>query len=40
MVTKDELRHILTDIESYYIERTILTDNADKFCYVILFDKQ
>lgn len=35
MITKDELKHILTDTESYHVERTISTDNADKFCQVI-----
>jgi ATP-dependent DNA helicase RecG len=35
MITKDELKHILTDTESYHIERTISTDNADKFCQAI-----
>lgn len=32
MITKNELKHILTDTESYHAERTISTDNADKFC--------
>ena len=35
MITKDELKHILTDTESYHIERTISIDNADKFCQAI-----
>jgi ATP-dependent DNA helicase RecG len=35
MITKDELKHILTDTESYHAERTISTDNADKFCQAI-----
>jgi ATP-dependent DNA helicase RecG len=35
MITKDELKHILTDTESYHVERTISTDNADKFCQAI-----
>ncbi len=35
MLTKDRLRHILTDTESYHIERTTSTDNADKFCQAI-----
>ena len=35
MIIKDELKHILTDTESYHIERTISTDNADKFCQAI-----
>jgi len=35
MITKNELRHILTDTESYHIERTVSTENADKFCQAI-----
>ncbi|MDR1417142.1 MAG: ATP-binding protein, partial [Prevotellaceae bacterium] len=35
MITKDELKHILTDAESYCVERTLSTDNADKFCQAI-----
>ncbi len=35
MITKDKLKHILTDTESYHVERTISTDNADKFCQAI-----
>lgn len=35
MITKEELQHILSDSESYHIERTTSTDNADKFCQPI-----
>ena len=35
MITKEELIHILSDTESYHIERTASTDNADKFCQAI-----
>lgn len=35
MITKEELQHILSDTESYRIERTTSTDNADKFCQAI-----
>lgn len=35
MITKEELQHILSDTESYHIERTASTDNADKFCQAI-----
>ena len=35
MITKDELQYILTDTESYHVERTTSTDNADKFCQAI-----
>jgi ATP-dependent DNA helicase RecG len=35
MIAKDELQHILSNTESYHIERTISTDNADKFCQAI-----
>jgi ATP-dependent DNA helicase RecG len=35
MITKEELKHILSDTESYHVERTISTDNADKFCQAI-----
>ncbi|MDR2388913.1 MAG: hypothetical protein LBD89_03890 [Tannerellaceae bacterium] len=35
MITKQQLQHILTDTESYLIERTTSTDNADKFCQAI-----
>lgn len=36
MVTKKELLQILSDTESYNIERTELTGNMDKFCQTIL----
>lgn len=35
MITKDKIKHILSDMESYHIERTASTDNMDKFCQVI-----
>lgn len=35
MITKQQLKNILTDTESYHIERTVSTDNADKFCQAI-----
>jgi len=35
MITKSQLKRILADTESYRIERTISTDNADKFCQAI-----
>jgi len=35
MITKNELQHIIADTESYCIERTTSTDNADKFCQAI-----
>jgi ATP-dependent DNA helicase RecG len=35
MITKDELQQILAETESYHIERTVSTDNADKFCKAI-----
>lgn len=35
MITKQELQDILNDTESYHVERTTATDNADKFCQAI-----
>ena len=35
MISKDALQHILAETESYRIERTVSTDNADKFCQAI-----
>ena len=35
MITKENLKHILTNTESYHIERTISIDNTDKFCQAI-----
>lgn len=35
MITKEELQYILSDTESYHIERTASTDNSDKFCQAI-----
>ena len=35
MITKDELRRMFADTESYWLERTTSTDNMDKFCQAI-----
>ena len=35
MITKNKLRHLLSDTESFHVERTVATDNADKFCQAI-----
>ena len=35
MITQHQLRQFLSDTESYHIERTSSTDNADKFCQAI-----
>jgi endoglucanase len=35
MITERKLKQIITKSESYRIERTITTDNADKFCQAI-----
>jgi len=35
MITKQELKHILTDTESYHVERTISKTDMDKFCQAI-----
>ena len=35
MITKNKLKHILSDSESYHIERTASTSDMDKFCMAI-----
>jgi len=35
MITKNKLKKLFVDTESYHIERTVSTDNADKFCQAI-----
>ena len=35
MITKEELLQMLSDTESYNIERTESTGNMDKFCQAI-----
>uniref|UniRef100_UPI0009EC2BA2 RNA-binding domain-containing protein n=1 Tax=Candidatus Symbiothrix dinenymphae TaxID=467085 RepID=UPI0009EC2BA2 len=35
MISKQKLKNILSDTESYHVERTISTDNMDKFCQAI-----
>ncbi|MEA5128296.1 MAG: putative DNA binding domain-containing protein [Proteiniphilum sp.] len=35
MLTQTQLRHILSDTESHHVERTISTENVDKFCQAI-----
>lgn len=35
MLTQSQLQHLLSDAESAHVERTISTDNMDKFCQAI-----
>lgn len=35
MITREEVLQMLSDIEGYNIERTVSTDNMDKFCQAI-----
>ena len=35
MITREEILQMLSDIEGYNIERTVSTDNMDKFCQAI-----
>ena len=35
MITKNKLKHILVDTESYHVERTASISNMDKFCMAI-----
>ncbi|MDR2791339.1 MAG: putative DNA binding domain-containing protein [Tannerellaceae bacterium] len=35
MITRNKLKKLLTDMESYHIERTASTNNTDKFCQAI-----
>lgn len=35
MITKHQLSNFLFDIENSHVERTISTDNMDKFCQTI-----
>lgn len=35
MLTKEKLLEMLSDVESYHVERTVSTDNMDKFCQAI-----
>jgi len=36
MITKEHLQKILSDTESYHIEKTVATDNMDKFSQAIV----
>jgi len=35
MISKDELKQLFVDTESYHVERTVSIDDADKFCMAI-----